>query len=440
MRHNAFSKLFFGLLLTFFNIDIYNLKLITGFIGALLIATAAWQLANENRYFKNAFRFSVFELFLQTLGLLIVCLNIGGVATGFLMAAVGTICMIGLMYNMFSGLAQLATEQGLFEFSKKLSNCFAVYIWIAILIPIALIVPPIIIIMIPVTIIGLIYILVQVKRLSNNNLDTSEERALNSRNYVTLFAYLGLTLALCLTVIIIKSCPPVHTEVYNRNDSEQTDVQSIKTKMLELGFDNEVLNDLPDSEIVNYREMSSVQNSVYTNSSNTETLEITKFVSTFEGGKIRILMYYKWLEGPKQRYRDKMILKLPWGKFAAPNDMNSNGFALYDKDSKNGLNTYKADFVKRAISGTNGYINSEIDYRVFGEQASNQRGFFAFDVMRSMPTQELYYNTIIDYYHQKSIFYFENNKDTSNNQIVPMYSQSYAFERFQFVFEDNYKP
>ena len=440
MRHNAFSKLFFGLLLIFFNIDIFNLKLITGFIGAVLIATAAWQLAGENGRLKNAYRFSVAELFLQALGLLLLCLNIGGVATGLLTAVAGTICMIGLMYNMFSGLSQMAAEQGLFEFAKKLNKCYAVYIWVAILIPIALIAPPIIIIMIPVTIIAFIYILVQVKRLSDNNLDTPEERALNGRYNIRIFAFIGLTAALCLTILILKSCPPVHTEVYNRNDTQQTDVQSIKTKMLTLGFDNEVLSDLPDSEILNYSEITSVQNMVYHQSSESGTLIITKCVSTFDGGRVRLLFHYKWLEGPRQRYRDKFIVKLPLGRFVAPQDMNFNGFALYEKQSYNGTTTYKAGFVKRAVSGTNGYIYAEIDYRVLGKEALNQRGFFAFDTQLAMPTQELNYNTIIDYYHQRSIFYFEKIDKSNNNQMIPAYSQSYAFERFQFLFEDKYKP
>jgi len=447
MKYSSISKIFFGLLLIFFNINICHLNLLTAFLGSIMIATATWQLRQVNKHLKYAFLYSIVQLVLQTLGLMLFCSQMSDISITITGAAIGMLCMIALIYNLFCGLAQMAQAQGHDDLSQKLNHCYVLYIISAITIAAAMLIPPLVFIVIPIAVIIFIYILVQVNRLNkaiDNSLNTFEEQRLDVRYSVILGAYLGLTILLCFSVLFFYNCPNVHTEIYEKNDcAEQIDIQSIKNNMLTLGFEQDILDDLPDSEVVNYQNVLSIQNKTYNQQTDGGTLEVTKCVSTYKNGKIRLLLYYKWLTIPNHQYCDRLSVMFPQNLVISPNDINFNGFGLYDKKSKNDTTTYKADFINNEmLSSINSSRNSEVSYRVFGNESINQRGFFAYDAQITTPNLELYYNTIINYSHQRCVFNFNTTTEGSTNeqQITFNDPNGLAFDKFQFLFEDNYKP
>jgi hypothetical protein len=105
--------------------------------------------------------------------------------------------------------------------------------------------------------------------------------------------------------------------------------------------------------------------------------------------------------------------------------------------------TYKAAFIKDGMPSTYGSIpNSELVFRVFGGDAVNQRGFFAFDVMVASPGEETYYNTVVTCLHQRSVFNFGSGDvalSAGQGNTVLNSSQS-AYDRLQMLFDDTYKP
>ena len=447
MKYGSISKIFFGLLLMFFNINICHLNLLTSFLGSLLVATATWQLRQVNKHLKNAFLFSIVQLIFQTSGFMLFCSQMSNINIPLAGAVIGMLCMIALIYNLFSGLAKMAQAQGHDDLSKKLSRCYVLYTISAIIIAAALLIPPLAFIAIPIVAIVFIYILVQVNRLNkaiDNSQNTFEEHRLNVRYSAMLGAYLGLTVLLCFSVLIYYNCPNVNTEIYEKNDcAEQIDIQSIKNNMLTLGFEQAILDDLPDSEVANYQDVLSIQNKTYNQQTDGGMLEITKCVSTYKDGKIRLLIYYKWLTIPKHQYCDRLSVMFPQDLIISPNNTNFNGFGLYDKKSKDGTITYKADFIsEERLSSISNSRNFEINYRVFGNELTKQRAFFAYDVLVTRPSLELCYNTIINYSHQRSIFNFNNANEVNANQQQITFNDlnGFAYDKFQFLFEDDYKP
>lgn len=445
MKYGSISRICFGLFLIFFNINICHLDLLTVFLGYLLIATASWQLRQVNKHLKLAFLFSIIQLIFQTLKFMLFCSQMSNINITIAASVICMLCMVVFIYNLFYGLSQMAQAQGHDDISKKLKRCFVLYLLSAIIIATSMLIPSLVFIVIPILAIAFIYILVQMNRLNkaiDNTQTIFEEHRLDVRYFVMLGTYLGLTVLLCFSVLIYYNCPNVHTEIYDRNDcADQIDIQSIKSNMLTLGFEQDILDDLPDSEIVKYQNVLSIDNTTNSQQTDGGTLEITKCVSSYKDGKIRLLFYYKWITIPKHQYCDSLYVELPY-HFIVQNDNNFIGLSLYDKKTTNGTTTYKADLINNGMFSSISSLNSEASYRVFGNESTNQRGFLAYDVLYSSPNLEFCYNTILNYSHQRSIFNFNNTSQGSTNEQQMTFNDSngFAFDKFQFSFTDVYKP
>jgi hypothetical protein len=271
---------------------------------------------------------------------------------------------------------------------------------------------------------------------------------LNKRYFIGLGICVVLTAALCFSALVLKSNPTVHTEAYRRNDvTDVADIQSIRSNMQSLGFQTEVLKDLPDNEAELYRNVISVQSSTYQQTIDAGVLEITKYTSTASRGATRILYYYKWITLPKHKYCDEFYVYLPT-QMLYTNDVGFNGLGLYDKESTNGVTTYKAEFVKTDPRSMNGNMHTEVSYKIFGNVAKNQRGYFAYNAQMKSSDKESIFNSFVNYSHQKSIFNFNFSNETNSNSKQIMFSGSImlnndkraAFDRFQLIFENKYKP
>ena len=442
MQYASMSKLFFGFFLLFFNININDLNLITTFIGVLLIVAATWQLQKVNLNFIYAFRCSIVQLVLQSASLMLFCARSnGGIATAvFLISVINGIVMF---YHLFHGLSNMAEVQGHRTLEANLEFCFLLYLIVFTVIVLASFVPVLTIIAVPLALIIFIYILVQVSRLHkaiDNSENTFEERKLTLRFYGMLVLYIGFTAVLCYAVLILKNSPTVDTERYHQNDlpsSVQGDSQSIRNLMQTLGVEEEIVNDLPDSEVLKHQHALSIHCSSDKEKVDGGILEMTQCVSKFQDGNVRLLFYYKWLENPEHPYCDTISIEIP-RSLIWPDTLDYTGFGLYDQKSDRGLTTYRADFLQEGIPSRFGHC--EMEYRVFPKDTIHQRGFFAVDALLTHPHMALNYNTYVTYSHQKSVFHFDHarEKDGFQEELFP--SNPNAFDQFYFIFEDQYTP
>lgn len=448
MKYGSISRVFLGLMLLFFNINIFHLNLITTFLGAVLIATAAWQLAGESRYFRNAFILSIIQLGIQVLNFILTCSKkSGSLNVVIALVVIGTADMIALLSNLCSGLSEIAHKQGNIELGRKLSRCSGLYFTTAVMMLFTVFMPQMVYIVILPTIIIFIYILVQVNRLekvANNSSNVIKEKRLDGQFYLMLASCMGLTVLICSAMLIYSNCPDLNAEVYNPNDSNKTaDIQGIKSKMLTLGFDKEIVNDLPDSEVANYQNVNSVHSSTNLRSMDEGTLLISECVSTFENGKQRFLVYYKWNEIPDHQFCDKITVDLDADLISIPDDFNFIGFGLYDRKTENGVTTFKTGFVQDESDGSGVTpSNLAVEYRVFGANKTNQRGFFAFNARLVNPRTAFSYNTVVNYSHQKTIFNLNNTFEINTNQQQSAFGEpnNPVYEKFQLITAENYKP
>jgi hypothetical protein len=444
MKYGSFSKIFWGLFLLFFNINFYHLNVFTSFLGALLLATATWQLRQESKSLKNAYIFSIVELIMQSTGMLMLCAHIDTTLVSSISvftAVVGTFTMILLIYNLFSGLGQMAAAQGHGELREKLNRCYVLYTIIAIMITVAMFAPQLVVLMFPILIIVFIYILVQVHQFNtviNNCSNVFQERKLNNQYLKLLTGYILLTTLSSFFVLAITNFPNVHTEIYNKSDSTGCfEIQAIKDKMQALGFDKGIVSELPDSEIKNYQDVLSVQNCSTQNLTDGGTLKMIESVSTFQNNKIRFLFYYKWLKLPEHRFSDNLAVDVNRNLISIPYDINFSGFGLYDNKTAKGITTYKAELIKNKDSNSiPNSITPVIRYRLFGGDATNQRGFFAYNAQTTASSRGNTFETIVDYSHQTSILNFNNVNETNQDQQQMLVRQSdhFAYDRFQLVF------
>jgi hypothetical protein len=135
-----------------------------------------------------------------------------------------------------------------------------------------------------------------------------------------------------------------------------------------------------------------------------------------------------------------------------PQNINLDGFGLYDVETKERVQTFKADFVHMTGVFTDISTYPKVQYRVFDRSKINQRGFIAFDAQIADYSNPLDFNVIINYSHQTSIFDFDGtNKFYNNNQIQTSFdsqggywqlsnSNPYGYDMFQFCTVEQYEP
>lgn len=251
-----------------------------------------------------------------------------------------------------------------------------------------------------------------------------------------------LTLAVPLTSTYIASTPEPEYKEHIKNDvagANKNDMQAIRDKMISLGFPEVVANDLPDSEIQRYRNVSSVyydKEARWVNGDKfmgKEPIEIYFITAKFPDDDyiVRTTFYFRWTK-PQNGYRDSFKIETSDNNIIL-NDRVSSIRILYDENGK----TYSCEplnIVPWTQNIGKDHYPYGFEYRVNGKE--NLRGYLAVDM--SCP-KDFSAHVISVYYHQK---YFANfpyshpalYEDTFDNlNKLGFYTGGELFARDQFT-------
>lgn len=399
MNNKALSKIFWGLLLSFFNITNFNLNIYMPFFGAILLVRGLLQIKNQNNYLKTAFIFSIIKLISQSIGIIFACSKINNnYSVNLFFSIILSIITVLLIYYLFAGFKNTATKLELYDEVRRTKNCFLLYFLSIVLMYLTLFLNEIIIITLPV--IFIIYIAILVKTYKYNKAIGIESKYKLNKKYWLVFSCSSLVfIIICYTVLLGANAPKTNITTYNKEDAEvYGNVETIKDEMLKLGFDESILNDLPDSEILKYNGIKNVHKTEKTEESDGGKLHLISIVCQLEEKKTRFLEYYSWEENPKCNCTDLIGVSFSQQNSFTLDNLDFKCISLYDTIEYTYPITKKADCIEKS-DFTDGIAAK---FRVFGNNVTNQRGYITFEMSHNIPLKHSY-NTVILYVHQSNI-------------------------------------
>jgi hypothetical protein len=450
--NRSISKIFYGLLLIFFNINIYNINYFTSLIGILLIFTAIWQLRQQSRSFKIAFFVSVFQVIIQTFNLILLCSPYALNSTvNLIISVIGSINMLVLFYHLFYGFEEIAQTVDAEKSTCNPLRCFFLYLIALISAFICSVIAPLLYIFIPIDIIIFIYILYQVRKLDNllNSYEDFQEKRLDKRYLAILLSYVSLSLIVCFVSLFLFNTDFVHTEIYHKSISNsKEDVEKVKSKMIAVGFDKSILSDLPDDEILKYQNIRAFHETVNIQQSDGGEVRLIPCTSIIDENNVRFLVYYHWIKPPKNDYSDVIGINYQNNEISIAHDEDFNCANIYDKKGNRDIVTYKADIVEKRIDAGDVFY-PKVKFKLFGGDAVNQRGFFAVDAVITKK-DEFSYNTFVAYCHQYNLFnikyqnafdfyLFGTQNNTMSFQDTSTAPNGFVFSMYSFSTFETYK-
>lgn len=457
MKHSSLSKLFWGLFLLFFNINIAHLELFTTSLGMLLLVVSVWQLSRNSPWLKRAFFFSIAAASVKAAEIVLFCLRqgseltfsltngptaMGNMGIAFGMSLLGSVCMILLFYNLLIGLGNLAEQMGDKLLARRLYCSLWLYFAVIISSYAILLFPILILLFIIIIFIEFVYILVQVHHfgIAADEDETLQERALGGCFYGAMGGALLLVLGVSFAALLSVNTPIVPSRPYIVQDSTsaRTRILGLRQKLRIMGFKQAVLADLPDSEILHYEGAQSVVTSSQQWTSDDGDLSMTQYFTQFASGKVRILYYYKWLTLPRQRFCDSFSIDMFSQVISVLPESELEGFALYDKKTASGSETSRVNFLE--LQGGASGMTPLVKYRLFGNEALHQRGFLAYFAQIPKDQDQNIFTIIANYTHQTSLLDFdETNQQTNQTGSQYFFMQSsYAEQQFQLMFNAQY--
>ncbi len=196
--------------------------------------------------------------------------------------------------------------------------------------------------------------------------------------------------------MVALSCFPTKTSAFEISDTTESaeSITSARENMLKLGFPETYLADLPDSEVLRYKEALHLeinerneQKNVNYYGKNKFSYTIQTFVFYFPQGEMRTLMRLELPDDSLVRFRNGLYYKFGDG-FLGDNGKSNFHLALSEKDTKTVsskiLSTYKEENY-----GT--YYEAGFEFK-FPNGSTNRRAYLAKNAMVTHPTtHRLYY-------------------------------------------------
>lgn len=435
-------KVFWGLLLIFFNVNVNHINLFTTLLGGILLFTALWQLKERNWIFKEAYFSSLLLLLIQLGGILIYCTPYADNPTASIVfAVVGTLNMLFLIFRLFGGLSILSAELGKPELKPRLNTCAGLYLPTAAFTCIGLLVPPIVLPVLLILVIIFIYILATIGRVSSiaDSASFPIGRALNLRYFTLLGCYLITGVISFFGLLCALNFSPTHTYFYQKGKGDG-EVAQIKSSMKAKGFTQAVLNDLTEDEVLRYKDLKSV--SYYTRSIQSDggELELNSYASCLKNGKIRLLASYNWVKAPRHRFNDMIGLTFDQRMINPILDGQSGGSALYDDKIAGQTMTFKTDWLDQQTTETLDFPKYKM--RLEGGNAENLRGYIACNGYIVGPEEKATTEVIITYCHQHGFINF-GNQDTFKlyqSGSVSMYEENPPYSEYALDALAEYNP
>ena len=242
--HAGLSKVFWGLLLNFFNLDIWELKLITTSLGALLLLAGLLQLRRCNRELKRALWLYAGLILIQGCALSLGMLPDMPETLNRWMTAASVLLNIWCFFTLFAGLGRLCPGE---ESASGIHKCGFLYVlslgiallggslgWLAAI-------PGIII---------FIYILAQVRKVQTacwlHGVHAGARRLGRRGLLAVLFSALVIAGIPSLTSYLVAAETPA-AEVFHM--PADADAAAARQRLVELGMDDDMAADLPAEEL-----------------------------------------------------------------------------------------------------------------------------------------------------------------------------------------------
>lgn len=411
---SSLNFIIWGIALTFFQINLFTgFGEITKFIGQMLLLYGLFKLKKTEKKFNKAL---YLYITLEIIGIIIqgITMNIVDYTDVQVIGAFITLPLNILLYWwIFSGINNLC-KKVISEDDKKphLVLGFILYAICAHIIlfasliefaELALITP-----------ILMLFSLCQLGRAkkilahSEPELEFKLERTLNKtekKNYSILVVAFAIV---PIILMIAAASPEMPTEIYNPADTTvaQEEIEYAKNNMLELGFPEEYLYDLPDSEILKYsnatylqcEDAESIHRTQYDYTTNTEekviicTSEVFRFY--YPDGEIRIMMRVDLPDEKTAKYRNGLYLQyysedfVPIESGDGNQDLGKFFLALSEKDGKTLSTEYISEYTPKSGPIEKFYI-AGYEFS-FVDDSSNRRAYLAHSAQFSHPTMPQY--------------------------------------------------
>ena len=425
------SKLFLGLILSFFHINLFDLHLDTylPLIGLCLLITAAWQLRHETKHFKYMFITGSVQLAIMVAGFVISSTKVSkDISTILCFTFVSSIIAIATYCWLFSGIAQLVKriynsekekkdelEKVMYEkeseesasmrkiiandvIADKVYNCSYNYLIISIAMLICIFVPFVTIFAISLMIILLILILTRVNRALNTAKQSNTEykiESLNYKYYLYGISFGILSIAICFTALLYVNTPRPKSNLFQLNNTLHHDQAiKIRDKMLQMNFDPDILNNLPDSEILRYEDVQFIQINHEDMQVDGGILRLSICTASFKECNMRVLLYYNWIKAPHHNYTDVISYSLAEDLVTPNNEVLYSAILSEKSGEKYNTSALESDYDP---------FYKSMKFRLWGKNHKNQLGYIAFNTLwRSVEPMSI--NIQMNYIHQNSMF------------------------------------
>ena len=412
-------KIFWGLLLSFFNINIIiHLETYFQLAGIILLATAAWQLAGESVRFKRMLIACAAGLILQVACIVISCTPVAA-NTAYIWGStlLGSAIMVAVLYFLFTGLRELIIKSPEGERSedrpeavitvqqdltaRRIGNCLYIYIAVFLLILLTMAVPAILIMAL--VVILMIVILVRTYRVisaANASINVFIVRRLDFRYGLVCLASVLVSAAVTVCTLLAVNAPQPGGKPYDLRDTNYpAQAEAMRETLLTKWADKEMVKNLPDSEVLRYQNMRYFDAERQDRQIDGGTLYFTNATAIDDSGNMRILLYYEWGKPPKHTYTDAIYFSFADHRnvltmLETSQNVAAQGHILSDVDGK----TVEATPLVKNLQ------NTIMQFRLWGSGHERQRGYMAFNAHLTFSDKGHAFNIAMWYVHQNSLW------------------------------------
>lgn len=385
-----------GFILTLFNIDFLCFQYLIPAIGASMMVFSCHKVNKRNKYFHKVYQLSILRVCWILMNFLLDWTVLASNDVVLILQVGSSILIVCFIFYNLNEALQLECQALQLP---PIRNYFQHYSWIYIANYLCMLLVfqfGLIGILISIIIIlfNVLYLIIVFHSVENtlmaSNTYIPVEVYSKSQFYCILLYFGAYSVLLVTTIFLSNKIDWFSSSTSNFTHSEYN-IQETKDSLLQLGFSQTILSDLPEDELYHLRSTQSLQLQTQQHSVNGGTLAISVYTLTLPQSN-RLLLYYHWITPPSNRlYQIFEYQVLPHTQIDT-----ITGNIIY-KDH----NTHSTIFSDETSSGFNVRNNPYIKLKLPNE-GSDIRGYFAFN----------YYNPEIQsmkemdflFYYQSSIF------------------------------------
>lgn len=412
---NALTLLCWGLVLLNVSLDFQGLELslYSTWGGVILLMLGLWMLRQENRQMATALRCGVLLLLIRTATYWLSTFPDPEGPSTLLLAITTASFLVLTVYYLFSGLRDFASRFVNEMLEKQFIRCFWLYFSLVFLLLVCVIIPfPFLAyLLIPYALFVMIYLPISVSKLKQYvplGKRVTSVKAINKWVIIALCFYTAATISGEFGCLYYVNAPRPEAQLYSNFSSSESN--AIRERLTELRMPEYVLNDLPDDEVLLYKDVyrsaSKIMESGEITNRDGGRLEIYSFVGIMPEGKVRTLFYYRWHELPKHTYTELFSIISILKKITMQENWDEKGLSLYDKDGK----TYSQTLLNNgALIGYThddsqgipaNVLMTQIQFRLYPNY-KNQRGYVA---SSTEAEQLMAFENLLTYIHQESLW------------------------------------